>query len=90
MDPLFRKTHISEGIPEFAASIEVADIIVADDGDLGGLVIIFVFLVVAGRNSGGDGQKSGDDELFKYRRFTINIGEKVIVILSKEALPVSC
>lgn len=47
-------------LPELAAAIRVADIRLANDGDLGSLV---TSRVRAGRSSGGDGQKSGDDEL---------------------------
>ena len=44
----------------------------ADDGDLGCLVVILsVFLVVAGRSGGGDGQDSGDDELKYSIRYLI-------------------
>ena len=48
-------------IPPVAAAIEVADIGLADDGDLGWLV----FVVGAGWGSGGNGQESGEDELRK-------------------------
>ena len=44
----------------------------ADDGDLGCLVVILsVFLVVAGRSGGGNGQDSGDDELKYSIRYLI-------------------
>ena len=46
-------------IPPLAASVQVADIRLADNGDLGS----FVFRLVAGRSGGGDGQESGDNEL---------------------------
>lgn len=43
-------------LPEMAASIGVADIFMADDGDFGAsLVVILVLLVVVGGSSGGDG-----------------------------------
>ena len=44
---------------ESAASIEVADIIVADDGDLG------VFAVSRNGSSHGNGDESGENELSK-------------------------
>jgi hypothetical protein len=46
-------------LPPLAAAVDVADVGLADDGDLGS----FVFRFVAGRSGGSDGQESGDDEL---------------------------
>ena len=49
-----------------AASIEIALIRLAGDGDLWVFVVLFVFLLlglVTGRSSGSNGQDSGNDEL---------------------------
>jgi hypothetical protein len=55
-------------IPPRSASVQVADIRLADNGDLGS----FVFRLVAGRSGGGDGQESGDNELF-HSKFQIEV-----------------
>ena len=49
-----------------AASVDVALIGLAGDGDLGIFVVLLVFLLVArvaGGDSGSNGQDSGNDEL---------------------------
>ncbi len=49
-----------------AATIDVALIGLAGNGDLGVFVVLLVFLLVArvaGRDSGSNGQDSGNDEL---------------------------
>ena len=51
-----------------AASIEIALIRLAGDGDLGVFVVLFVFLLlglVTGWSGGSNGQDSGNDELQK-------------------------
>ena len=59
-----------ELLPPLAATVEVADIGLAHDGDgFRGSVFILVVsgissLLVAGRSGGGDGQESGNDKLF--------------------------
>ena len=60
-----------ELLPPLAATVEVADIGLAHDGDgFRGSVFILVVsgissLLVAGRSGGGDGQESGNDKLLK-------------------------
>ena len=48
-------------IPPCSAAVEIADVGLADDGNLRS----FVFRLVAGRSGGSEGQESGDDELFQ-------------------------
>ena len=50
-------------LPPVAASVEVADVGLAHDGDDGLLIVILRFLSVTGGSSGDDGQESSDDEL---------------------------
>ena len=60
-----------ELLPPLAATVEVADIGLAHDGDrFRGSVFILVVsgissLLVAGRSGGGDGQDSSNDKLLK-------------------------
>ena len=53
-----------------AATIDVALIGLASDGDLGVFVVLLVLLLlglVTGRSGGGNGQDSGNDELLKMQ-----------------------
>ena len=65
---LRKKETSRKDLLPLAASVDIALIGLAGDGDLGIFVVLLVFLLVA-RVAGGDGgsnsQDSGDDELQK-------------------------
>ena len=70
------KTEIKNDLLPLAAAIKVALIRLAHDGDLGIFVILLVFLLlslVTGRSGGGNGQNSGNNEL--YKRKTQNLSK---------------
>ena len=91
-------------IPPCSASIEIADIRLAGDFDIGVLVILvargsvtsrsFVGRLVAGRSGGGNGQKSSDDELNKETKQNRNCFFRKLTRLTLNgqcfSLPASC
>jgi len=81
-----------------AASIEVAFIRLAGDGDLGIFVVLLVLLFVrgvAGRSCSSSGDENGDDELYKrifhldQPGIGVDFGDTRILLLCYP-LPASC
>ena len=85
-----------ELLPPLAATVEVADIGLAHDGDgFRGSVFILVVsgissLLVAGRSGGGDGQESGNDKLLNRKSMLQLRTSTIATILRRNTIVVIC